>query len=60
MATILQFQCTKSEDEEAVSVSSEETHTAEIIIFPGVRVERYECDPFDEPNDLAVKQAKQD
>ena len=56
MATILEFSERAAKSEE--SVSKDHSHDAEmksaqIIIFPGVRIERYDVDPFENLADVS-------
>lgn len=55
MATILEFTGRQeAQDEPSKAASSADGETAQIIFFPGIRIERYDTDPFIEDDVEAV------
>ena len=56
MATILEFTGQQVDPGSVKDAGQSDSETAQIIFFPGIRIERYEIDPFLEDDIEAVQQ----
>lgn len=61
MATILEFKDARRNDVDAKDDAQSDSmtdsgETAQIIFFPGIRIERYDIDPFLEENEASAVQ----